>query len=101
MADNNNKPEQLISPRGEEKKHKDKKKDKSSSKHTTSSSHISDKTETPRGNPETKETKEPIAPAQDNHAPQSPAEDVTEYLNDPKLRTGIKHKLMRKGKFCR
>ncbi len=98
MADNN-KSEQLLSPRSEEKKHKDKKKDKGSSraKRTPSSSNVNEKTETPRGNVEAKETKEPIAPSQDTPSAHLPAEDVTEYLNDPKLQTGIKHKLVRKG----
>ncbi len=93
MADNN-KPEQLSSPRGEEKKHKDKKKDKP--KHSTSTSNVTEKTESPRG-AEQKETKEPITPAKESNANRRPAEDVTEFLNDPKLQTGIKHKLVRKG----
>lgn len=96
MADNdNNKTEQVSSPRGEDKKHKDKKKDKP--KHSGSSSNVVEKPATPRG-AETKEPKEPInTPAKETRTNRGPTEDVTEFLNDPKLQTGIKHKLVRKG----
>lgn len=98
MADNDNKPEQVSSPRGEERKHKDKKKDKP--KHSASSSNVTEKPVTPRAaeNKETKETKEPInTPAKETRTNRGPTEDVTEFLNDPKLQTGLKHKLVRKG----
>lgn len=98
MADNDNKPEQVSSPRGEERKHKDKKKDKP--KHSASSSNVTEKPVTPRAaeNKETKEIKEPInTPAKETRTNRGPTEDVTEFLNDPKLQTGLKHKLVRKG----
>jgi uncharacterized protein (TIGR02231 family) len=97
MADNDNKPEQVSSPRGEERKHKDKKKDKP--KHSASSSNVTEKPVTPRAaeNKETKEIKEPInTPAKETRTNRGPTEDVTEFLNDPKLQTGLKHKLVRK-----